>query len=633
LAKRPIRRALTALGAAGLVLGFSGAVIGFTGTLASATPQPGAPSSVCTYQDTTAGGTAAQNFIPNVSPGDAIAISCTGLPVSTSVAIAPASTLAGILGTGESAQDFADIAAANLSNTTSATGTLNATFNWPAASGTTGGFTATNTSAQCPPTSAQINAGVVGCTLAIAAISTQAPLNVGTVIFKGTAPAAMTLTGSHLVGKAGDTVNVTGGTNVWGVGFSGAPNTTTGIPAPVITFTDSASTTTSLTPTGYSIGATVFCGAQTAPISAACTGVAANTLVAATPTAAALALPATAAAGAGQLCLTTADQWAADPSASTVPVLPGNAQSGAAEQACVGVTVLGAPTLVANPTSGGQGNTIAVNGTNWDPNLGATATLTYTCGTDTGTASVSAGGALSGSIAVGSTEVTCIPTGSLSVSDPIVATLGTETASAAFNVTGLVTSCQTSGSPSSCNTNQVVTQQVNGVATGLSLDEGTGGTGVTMTPITLNGYQQTSTGSINGITLIDARGTLVGWSAVAQFQQNDFTGPTAGKNPIDHQIPAGNVFLGGTNGTAAPTVVCAVASQPPLGQPSCIISEVTQPASNVALAGPAGSAVSLGSAAAGGGGGSFSLSSGLVIYVPSYIAAGTYTDTLNVTVS
>jgi hypothetical protein len=154
-----------------------------------------------------------------------------------------------------------------------------------------------------------------------------------------------------------------------------------------------------------------------------------------------------------------------------------------------------------------------------------------------------------------------------------------------------------------------------------------------MTPVTLNGYQQTANGTLNPLTLIDARGTLVGWSATAQFQQNDFTGPTAGKNPIDHEIPATNFFLGGANGSTAPSVVCAVASQPPLGQPSCIISEVTQPASNVALNGPAGSAVSIGSAASGGGGGSFTVSSGFTVYVPSYIAAGTYTDTLNLTVS
>jgi hypothetical protein len=590
---------------------------------AGATPQPPSTSS-CTYQDTTAGGTAAQNFIPNVTPGDSIAINCTGLPASTALAIAPASLLAGILGTGESAQDFADIAAANLSNTSSATGTLSATFVWPTT------FSASNTAAACPPTQAQINAGVVGCTIAVATLTGTAE-NVGNVIFKGTTPNASVLAASNTTGKGGDTVHITGGTAWWAAGFSGSPNTTLGIPASTVSFTDSAATTTVLN-SSFTMPASVFCGAQTAPISTACTGQAANTLLPSTPPASAETIPAGAAAGTGQLCLTEPDQWAADPSAPTVPVLPGNASSGAAEQACVSVNVLGAQTLAASPTSGGLGNTIAVTGANWDPNLGTTATLHFTCGTDTGTAAVSGSGALSGSITVGSSETACIISPALSVSDPINATLGTETASAAFTVTGLVTNCSTAGGSPGCNVNQVVTQTVTGDPTGLSINEGPGGTGVTMAPILLNGFQQTSTGAINPITLIDARGTLVGWSLTAQFQNDNLTGPTAGTNPIDHEIPASNMFLGDGTTAAAPHVVCAIASQPPLGQPSCIISEATQPTGNVALHGPSGGPVSLGTAISGGGGGSFISSSGLQMYVPSYIAAGTYTDTLNITV-
>ena len=78
---------------------------------------------------------------------------------------------------------------------------------------------------------AQINAGVVGCTLAIAALATQTPLNVGTVIFKNTTPGAATLTATSTIGKGGDTVNITGGTNWWGAGFDGSPDATLGIPA------------------------------------------------------------------------------------------------------------------------------------------------------------------------------------------------------------------------------------------------------------------------------------------------------------------------------------------------------------------------------------------------------------------
>jgi hypothetical protein len=297
----------------------------------------------------------------------------------------------------------------------------------------------------------------------------------------------------------------------------------------------------------------------------------------------------------------------------------------------VGVTVLGAQTLAATPSSGGLGNTIVVTGTNWDPNLGTTASLAFTCGTDTGSAAVSSSGGLSGSITVGASETACIPSGQLSVSDPINATLGTETASAPFTVTGLVTNCATAGGPPGCNINQVVTQTVNGDPTGLSINEGPGGTGVTMAPVLLNGFQQTSTGAINPITLIDARGTQVGWSLTAQFQNDNFTGPTAG-TPVHRQIPASNLFLGDGTTAPVPNVVCAIASQTPLGQPSCIIADVTQPVAVVPFHGPSGGPVELGMAASGGGGGSFIASSGLQMYVPSYVDAGTYTDTLNITV-
>lgn len=615
-----LNRLGAALGAVSLVLGFSGVVIGLSTGTAVATPTPPSTSS-CTYQDTTAGGTAAQNFIPNVTPGDTIALNCSGLPASTSLAVAPASLLAGIEGTGESAQDFADIGAAQIGVTTTASGTLSDNFTWPAT------FAATNTSAACPPTAAQINAGVVGCTIAVATLTGTAE-NTGSVIFKSTTPAASTITATNTTGKGGDTVHLTGGSNWWPAGFSGAPNTALGIPAASLTFTDAAATTTVLS--SVTMPQTVFCGTGTTPTTA-CTGKTANTLLPSTPPATAAVIPMTAATGAGQLCLTEADQWAADPSASTVPVLPGNASSGAAETACVSVTVLGAQTLVASPTSGGLGNTIGVTGTNWDPNLGSTAALSFACGSDTGSATVSASGALSGSITVGSTETACIPTGLLSTADNINATLGTETASAPFTVTGLITSCATSGAPNMCDTNQVVTQPVVGVTAGLLLNEGTGGTGVTMAPITLNGFQQVSTGAINPITLIDERGTLVGWSMTAQFQNANFTGPTAGSNAVDHEIPVNHVFLGDGTTATGPSVVCAVAHEPVTGDPSCQITEVTQPTANTAFS--ATSAISLGTAASGGGGGSFIAASGVQIYVPAFIAAGSYTDTLNLTVS
>jgi len=591
-----LKRFGATVGAVALTTGtILGAVALGAGT-ASATPQPGAPSSACTYTD----GSSSGADLITIKPGDTINISCTGLPASTSLAIAPASGLGGIVTPASDASNEADIGAAILTDTSSSTGTLTASFTWPAT------FSANDANAACPPTQAQINAGIYDCIVAIADLTTQVPLNVVQVVFSGeAAPAAGTLTTTGFTsGAPGDSVTLSKATNLWGSAIEGAGETGTSVPAASIT-----------------LGATEIGNTVVSPASYAYEGALTQSAITST----AVTIPAGTAAGTYPLCVNEPNVAAALSGYSGYP-------AGTAVSDCVNYTVLRTPTLSASPTSGAIGQTIAVTGSNWDPNLGTTAALSFTDGTDTGTATVSATGALSGTITVGSSETATIPTGQLSTPDNIVATLGTETESATFTVVGLKYTCSTSGSPSSCNINQAISVTVSGVTDGLILNEGTSGTTVTMAPITLNGYQQTSTGSLNPVTLIDERGTLVGWSTVAQFQADNFTGPVAG-SAADHEIPATNFFLGDGTTAPAPNVACSSASQAPLGQPSCLISEVTQPKANVAVPGPSGTAVSLGNAKAGGGGGSFLITSGVQLYVPSYIAAGTYSDTLNITVS
>ena len=85
-----------------------------------------------------------------------------------------------------------------------------------------------------------------------------------------------------------------------------------------------------------------------------------------------------------------------------------------------------------------------------------------------------------------------------------------------------------------------------------------------------------------------------------------------------------------------PSVACTDAGNPatvPPTPPSCVLSEVTQPAGHVQVFGPSGSATSLGTAPAGGGGGGFTANSPVSLLVPPFIAAGMYANTLNITVS
>jgi hypothetical protein len=274
---------------------------------------------------------------------------------------------------------------------------------------------------------------------------------------------------------------------------------------------------------------------------------------------------------------------------------------------------------------------VSISGTNFDPQGGAVTVAFSTASTghtaDSTTATVGPSGSFTASLKVSANDATG--------ANPINATQtaksgATLTAQAAFTVLTTTANCSTPGGAPGCSIQQILSQAVNGdpvLALNISENNNTVPT-VTMTPITLNGFFQTSSGALSQVQLIDARGTLPGWSLTAQFNSDTFgctpasgTGSCPGAHAIDNTIPATNFVA--TN----PTVSCALATPA-----TCVLSEVTEPTANEHVSGPAGSAVSLGSAAAGGGGGSFDANSSVTLSVPPYIAAGVYTDTLNVNV-
>jgi hypothetical protein len=135
--------------------------------------------------------------------------------------------------------------------------------------------------------------------------------------------------------------------------------------------------------------------------------------------------------------------------------------------------------------------------------------------------------------------------------------------------------------------------------------------GATMSPITLNGSDQDTTGHIEQVTVKDARGGPIAWSLTAQ--------------------------LGGdlTNGTAGLTGPNAVIDDALLRiTPTC----VTAPgSSNADPADGAGGSLEVSrvvcSAAAGDNTGSFLVDADLDLTVPSTTYAGTYTGTINFIVS
>jgi hypothetical protein len=539
-----------------------------------------------------------------------VTISCTGLPVSTSFILAEASPLGGVIDPASANSSEADTAALG-SGTSTATGTMTATFTVPT-------FAASDTNAACPPTQAQVNAGLVACALAV--VQGTTPVNTGLLIYSNNpTPAAPTLQLSGSSGIAGDVFNATdasGATSFWwGSALTTVPSTTPAVPG----FTTQIGGVTATNTLATTADVYCFTGHTSAACASATTNVNMPPKLSGTIT-----MPAGVTAGAAAV---KADEPNTTPIAGNgtlAAIIPGTVNV----EGTSSVTQLGTPAITASPATGGPGTTVSVSGSNFDPQGGAV-TVTFTSpttGADSTTATVGSGGSFTAGLSVSAKDTVG--------SNPITATQTAKsaavlTASAAFTVTSLSATCSTPGGAPGCSINQIVTQTVNGDPTGLNLIENNNVVPtVTLTPITLNGFFQTATGALSQVQLIDARGTLVGWSLTAQFNSDNFgcaptsgTGSCPGAHAIDNTIPATSFVA------VNPSVVCAS-----INPPTCVPSEVTEPGANQTLHGPAGSADSLGSAAAGGGGGSFDVNSNVTLNVPPYIAAGLYSDTLNINV-
>jgi hypothetical protein len=216
--------------------------------------------------------------------GTPVSVSCTGLPANTQLVVAETSPLAGVISPSSLAAREGDLGTAAIV-TTSATGTLSATITVTATGGTPG-FTAIDKKAVCPPTQAQVNAGLTNCVVTVANLTTATGLNFGNIVF-GTQPRphapTLALTPRH-IGEHGGTVTATDKAGAcptpvkatshcwWGAALTGAPNAAAGVPGfTVIIKGTPASNTLAASPAVYCAkGATA----------AACTGLPVGTLIA-----------------------------------------------------------------------------------------------------------------------------------------------------------------------------------------------------------------------------------------------------------------------------------------------------------------------------------------------------------------
>jgi hypothetical protein len=271
-----LRRARAVTGALALGAGLLGGTALVAATPASAIPIPPSTSS-CTYNGSPVA------FAASNTTGTPVTVDCTGLPANTLLIVAQTSPLAGVISPSSAATSEADLNTGT-AVTTSATGTLTATITVTATGGSPA-FSALDKKAVCPPTQAQVNAGLTNCVVTVADLATTTGLNFGNIIY-GTQPTphrpTLALTPSH-IGKGGGTLTASDKAGAcptpvkaksrcwWGAALTGAPNAAAGVPGFTVPIHGKpASNTLAASPAVY-----CFKGAT----AAACSGLPVGTLI------------------------------------------------------------------------------------------------------------------------------------------------------------------------------------------------------------------------------------------------------------------------------------------------------------------------------------------------------------------
>ena len=230
-----LRRARTVTGALVLGAGLLGGTAVLAASPASAIPIPPSTSS-CTYNGSPLG------FGASNTGGTPVTVVCTGLPANTLLIVAQTSPLAGVISPSSSATSEADLSTGT-AVTTDASGNLSATITVTATGGSPS-FAALDKKAVCPPTQAQVNAGLTNCVVTVADLATTTGLNFGNIIY-GSQPMphrpTLALSPSS-IGKGGGTLTASDKAGAcptpvtaksrcwWGAALTGAPNPGAGVP-------------------------------------------------------------------------------------------------------------------------------------------------------------------------------------------------------------------------------------------------------------------------------------------------------------------------------------------------------------------------------------------------------------------
>ncbi|MEY2423524.1 MAG: hypothetical protein QOI95_3591 [Acidimicrobiaceae bacterium] len=510
------------------------------------------------------------DLVTNVTAGASISVVCSGLDASQSIALNEASPLAAIVSPASSSL-FETSSAAAVVVGANAFGDVSTTFTIPSL------FSAVDPAATCPPTQAQVNAGLASCVLTVRDSIANTPIASARLLYAGQPTPQVTPTVNVTNGVsfvAGDVVMFSGS------GFWGAATTST----PAVLF-----------------GAVIAAPLPSAPITVAtttyvcavdCNGVA-GALTNGGVVTGSVVVPSGLTAGATPVLVMQ----------TNASGFPGNGPFDSVA-ASSQVSILGAAVAGATPNNGGPGTPVQVTGTGWDPQ-GVAPTLAFLTPSTPGgpvssaTGFVDANGNLSAVITVTGEDLQGV--------NPIVVTQGALTTQASYTVTDITSLCV----GVSCTTNQVITQQIGAGALTISQQL----SNITLSALTLNGASQHSTGQLNAIDVVDDRGILVGWTVTGTLT-GDFVNQTPIGISANNLIPASNLSW-------TPSVSLAAPGSGDLTQ--------VEPGTTASLSKTVG--VTLCNALIGGGGGAYRCTATLDLAVPASVAAGTYTVVLNITIT
>lgn len=191
------------------------------------------------------------------------------------------------------------------------------------------------------------------------------------------------------------------------------------------------------------------------------------------------------------------------------------------------LTVLANPTISTNLPGGGAGSVVTVTGSGWDPNQSVTISATKSgppfppgATSDPGVVvTASASGAISGNFTVNDPTTAFIGASRTHAAGPPPVVIF---ASAGFTFSGDTCTAKVGAAATgSCALLQTVRLSV--TAGDLKLSKVAGD--VVMSAVSLDGTEQTSTGSLQDVTVEDYRGGSLGWSLTGRF--SGLTGPVA----------------------------------------------------------------------------------------------------------